>query len=134
MLLRKEEAGVPAQTDAQTVLGKGCVLDGELELDGSVRIDGAVNGKIRAKETVVVSVGAQVVAEVSAAIVVVYGTVEGDIRATSLIELHPPARVKGTLEAPTLTIEKGVFFEGTCKMEPAGAAQSARPGPQLRVG
>ena len=54
--------------------------------------------------------------------------VEGNIRATQLIELHTPGRVKGNLETPSLSIDKGVMFEGACKMESAkGGIQTPTP-------
>jgi len=55
---------------------------------------------------------------------VVNGQVEGNIRATQLIELHNPGRVKGNLETPSLSIDKGVMFEGACKMESMGKTTS----------
>jgi cytoskeletal protein CcmA (bactofilin family) len=55
--------------------------------------------------------------------------VEGNVKATQLIELKQPGRVKGTLEAPALSIDRGVMFEGTCKMENLSAAkQPPAPG------
>jgi cytoskeletal protein CcmA (bactofilin family) len=54
--------------------------------------------------------------------------VEGNIRATQLIELHTPGRVKGNLETPSLSIDKGVMFEGSCKMDGAkGGSQTPTP-------
>jgi cytoskeletal protein CcmA (bactofilin family) len=44
--------------------------------------------------------------------------VSGNIRATSRIELHPPARVFGDLTAPVVVIDAGVVFEGNCTMKP----------------
>jgi cytoskeletal protein CcmA (bactofilin family) len=48
------------------------------------------------------------------------------------VELHPPARVRGTLETPSLMIAKGVVFEGQCKMDEAPGARGGKtplPGP-----
>ena len=39
------------------------------------------------------------------------------VPASHLIELHAPAHVRGNLETPSLFIDKGVIFEGACKME-----------------
>ena len=43
------------------------------------------------------------------------------------MELHHPAKVRGNLETPTLMIEKGVVFEGQCKME--GVERAGKPAP-----
>lgn len=126
-MLKREEDSVSARTgDVHTLLGKGSEFDGKLTFEGQVRIDGKFSGQIMTKDTLVIGDGARVNAEIFAGTVIVNGTVEGNIRATQLIELHQPARIKGNLEAPTLTIDRGVIFEGQCKMEnlkpPAGAA------------
>ena len=91
---------------------------------------GYVNGKnivyIATKDTLVIGEGAKVNAEIQAGTVIVNGQVEGNIKASVMVELHPPARVKGSIETPALSIDKGVIFEGTCKMEssPNGASKA----------
>ena len=56
---------------------------------------------------------------------IVNGIVEGNIRATQTIELHQPGRVKGSLETPSLAMDRGVIFEGSCKMENLGSKPAA---------
>ena len=121
---------VRAAGDVHTLLGKGSEFEGKLSFEGQVRIDGKYSGHISTKDTLVIGEGARVNAEIQAGTVIVNGMVEGNIRATSMVELHPPARVKGSIESPALSIDKGVIFEGTCKMEssPNGAS---KPPPSL---
>jgi cytoskeletal protein CcmA (bactofilin family) len=59
--------------------------------------------------------------------VVVFGEVNGNIKATQLVELKSSARVKGNIETPSLVIEKGVVFEGACKMENLGKGATITP-------
>ena len=54
---------------------------------------------------------------INAGSVVINGEVQGNVHAKNSIELHQPARVHGNLESPQLSIDKGVIFEGTSKME-----------------
>jgi cytoskeletal protein CcmA (bactofilin family) len=125
---RKEENTVSVKAgDVHTLLGRGSEFEGKLSFEGQVRIDGRFSGQISTKDTLVVGEGARVSAEISAGHVVVNGTVEGNIKATNMVELHPPARVKGSIESPALSIDKGVIFEGTCKME--NLKQGAPPAP-----
>ena len=42
---------------------------------------------------------------------------EDQFRAKTSVELHQPAKMKGNIETPSLMIEKGVTFEGQCKMD-----------------
>ena len=103
--------------EVHTLLGKGSEFEGKLTFEGQVRIDGKFSGQIFTKDTLVIGEGARVNAEINAGTVIVNGVVEGNIRATQLIELHTPGRVKGNMETPALSIDKGVMFEGSCKME-----------------
>ncbi len=115
---KQETTNVSGRTgELHTLLGKGSEFEGKLAFEGQVRIDGKYSGQIQTKDLLVIGESARVTAEISAGTVVVNGAVEGTIRATTLVELHPPARVKGTIETPALAIEKGVVFEGTTKME-----------------
>ena len=113
--------------DVHTLLGQGSEFDGKLTFEGQVRIDGAFTGQISTQDLLIIGESARIKADIHAGTVVVYGNVEGTITARTLIELHPPARVRGTLETPALAIEKGVVWEGTTKMEQAGKASTPPP-------
>jgi cytoskeletal protein CcmA (bactofilin family) len=88
----------------------------------------------------VVGEGAEISAEIEVGVIIIQGNVTGNIRAKKACELHAPARVKGNIETPSLYIDKGVMFEGHCKMENLGgpmrpttldglaAAAGAKPG------
>lgn len=106
--------------DVHTLLGKGSEFEGKLSFEGQVRIDGKYSGQISTKDVLVIGEGARVNAEISAGTVIINGQVEGNIKATGMVELHPPARVKGSIESPALSMDKGVIFEGTMKMESLG--------------
>ncbi len=124
----KEEIAVTARTgELHTLLGKGSEFDGKLSFEGQVRIDGKYTGHISTKDVLVIGESAKVNAEISAGTVIINGTVEGVIRATQVVELHPPARVKGTIETPSMSMEKGVIFEGTTKMGGEAGKPSAVP-------
>lgn len=125
----KEEKAVSGRTggDIDSLLGKGSEFDGKLTFEGQVRIDGKFSGQILTKDVLTIGPGAKVNAEITAGTVIVNGQVEGTIRASALVELHPPARVKGSIETPALSIEKGVIFEGSTKMEAQAAKPAAAP-------
>jgi cytoskeletal protein CcmA (bactofilin family) len=106
--------------EVHTLLGKGSEFEGKLTFEGQVRIDGKFSGQIMTKDTLVIGDGARVNAEIQAGTVIINGMVEGNVRATSIIEVHQPGRVKGNLETPALAMDRGVIFEGTCKMENLG--------------
>ncbi len=118
---KREEDSVSTRAgEVHTLLGKGSEFEGKLTFEGQVRIDGKFSGQIMTKDTLVIGDGARVNAEIQAGTVIINGMVEGNVRATSIIEVHQPGRVKGNLETPALAMDRGVIFEGTCKMENLG--------------
>jgi len=125
----KEDFVATRPGEVHTLLGKGSEFEGKLTFEGQVRIDGKFMGQIITKDVLVVGEGARVQAEINAGTVIINGTVEGNVRATQLIELHAPARVKGNLESPALTMDRGVIFEGSSKMENLGGKGSTPPPP-----
>lgn len=117
MLKREDEITNRGGGELNALLGRGSEFEGKLTFEGTVRIDGKFSGEIHTNDVLVIGEGAKISAEISAGSVVVNGEVQGNIKAKTSIELHQPARVRGNLEAPTLSIDKGVIFEGSCKME-----------------
>jgi cytoskeletal protein CcmA (bactofilin family) len=111
--------------DITTILGKGSSFSGKLTFEGTVRIDGVFAGEIQTDGTLVIGESAQVEAEIRAATVVVQGVVRGDVTATSALELHAPARIYGNIAAPSLMIQKGAIFQGSCRMEGEGVVAQA---------
>jgi cytoskeletal protein CcmA (bactofilin family) len=103
--------------EINTLLGRGSEFEGKLTFEGTVRVDGKLSGEIFSEDVLVVGEGAQISAEIEVGVIIVEGSVTGNIRAKRSVELHAPARVRGNIETPSLYIDKGVIFEGNCKME-----------------
>ena len=114
--------------EINTLLGRGSEFEGKLTFEGTVRIDGKLSGEIFSDDVLVIGEGASVSAEIDVGVLIVEGNVTGNIRAKRAVELHAPARVRGNIETPSLYVDKGVLFEGNCKMENIG--QPARPAPK----
>lgn len=112
-----------ATSELNALLGKGSEFDGKLAFEGTVRIDGNFTGEITTSDTLIVGDGARVQAEISCGAVVVHGEVIGNVKASQSVELHKPARLKGDVTTPSLTIEKGVMFEGRAQMEQAASSK-----------
>jgi cytoskeletal protein CcmA (bactofilin family) len=123
------EDAVSRPGELSSLLGKGSEFEGKLAFEGQVRIDGKFTGTISTKDVLVIAEGARVSAEVTAGTVIIHGVFEGNIRAAQLVEMKTPGRVKGTIEAPSIAIDRGVMFEGSTKMENLG-----KGGPVLDAG
>lgn len=104
-----------ADKGIQTFLGPEAVVEGKLVFDGTLRLDGRYSGRIESKGgLMVVGENAVVKADIFVHTADVSGQVTGNITATDRIELHPPARVVGDLNAPVVVIGAGVAFQGNC--------------------
>jgi cytoskeletal protein CcmA (bactofilin family) len=118
MLKREELTTVSTGTgDLNALLGRGSEFEGKLTFEGTVRIDGKFTGTIITNDVLVVGEGAKISAEITCGTIIVHGEVSGNVRAKNAVELHHPAKMRGNVEAPSLMVEKGVIFEGQCKMD-----------------
>jgi cytoskeletal protein CcmA (bactofilin family) len=118
-------------TEITALLGRGTRFEGKLYFDGRVRVDGSFTGTIEGEDVLVIGEGALVRGEVLVGTCIVTGgEVVADIRARDAIELYAPAKVKGTLHAPAVFIDRGVVFEGTCKMAPLDEEPAPAPAPE----
>ena len=106
-------------TEITALLGRGTRFEGKLLIEGRVRLDGQVVGSIFGDATLIVGEGAHVQADIEVTNVIIRGgKVQGKIRAKDAIELYVPSRVTADLHAPSVYIEKGAHFEGSCHMGP----------------
>jgi cytoskeletal protein CcmA (bactofilin family) len=104
-------------------VGSGTVITGEASFKSMLRVDGRFSGRINSTDgTLIVGAGGQVDANIEVAIATIHGVVNGDIVASDRIELGRAAKLTGNIQAPSLMIEQGAVFEGTCKMTQAKAA------------
>ncbi len=113
-------------TEITALLGRGTRFEGKLFFEGRVRIDGIFNGDIKSDDTLIIGDGAEVHAEIEVATVIVRGgVIHGNIRAKNSIEIHAPGKLIGNIRSPSVFIERGVEFQGSCQMdvatEPAGS-------------
>ena len=118
-------------TEITALLGKGTTFEGKLQFEGRVRVDGVFKGEIRSDDTLIIGDGAEVHAEIDVAVVIVRGgAVHGNVRAKTSIEIHAPGKLIGNIHSPSVFIDRGVEFQGSCRMDPIDATahpvQSAR--------
>lgn len=108
-------------------VGGSTVVSGDAEFKGMLRIDGRFTGRVRSeKGSLIVSAGGVVEASIEVASAKINGTVNGDITATGRIELGRSARVNGNLLTPSLVIEEGAIFEGSCRMQTQPTPQAVK--------
>jgi cytoskeletal protein CcmA (bactofilin family) len=115
MLGRKKETELSSQ-EVRTILGPGCLFEGNLTIpEGLTRIDGEVIGNIKGNGSLIIGERGSVKGDLSVENVVVYGKVQGNIRARSL-EIRASGRVDGDVQVQELMVEKGAIYNGKCSM------------------
>ena len=105
-------------TEITALLGRGTRFEGKLFFEGRVRVDGVFKGEIKSDDTLIIGDGAEVHAEIDVATVIIRGgVVHGNVRASTSIEIHAPGKLVGNISSPSLFIERGVEFQGSCRMD-----------------
>ncbi len=98
-------------------VGSGTVITGESSFKSMLRVDGRFSGRITSGTgTLIVGAGGQVDANIEVDVATIHGVVNGDIIAGNRIELGRAAKLNGNIQTPSLVIEQGAVFEGSCKM------------------
>ena len=134
---RRDPNNLPATGAGYSVLDAQLTVRGDIETDGTLRVDGRLDGSIRRADIVVIGNGATVVGDISAREVIVGGSVQGNVTATTRIELQPSAVVTGDIDAGAIMIQEGCVVQGrltvtntpTAKERPAKAAKARAPMP-----
>ena len=109
-------------------VGAGTLVTGEANFKAMMRVDGHLSGRVSSSSgTLIVGANGKVDANIEVAVAVIQGTINGDIIATQRLELGRAAKVNGNIQTPSLIIEQGAVFEGTCKMlQMTAAADKAK--------
>jgi len=104
-------------------VGSGTVITGEASFKSMLRVDGRYSGRIASTGgALIVGAGGQVDANIEVAVATIHGIVNGDIIASERVELGRAAKLTGNIQTPSLIIEQGATFEGSCKMTQQKAA------------
>ena len=102
-----QKSGVPS------IISADLRITGNLKSDGDIQVDGHVEGDIDSA-TLTVGEGAHVKGHISCESVRVCGTVDGAVKAKSVV-MAKTARVIGDIIHDSLAIEAGAFIEGNIK-------------------
>jgi cytoskeletal protein CcmA (bactofilin family) len=106
-----------------TVLGKSMRVHGDVTGSEDLIVEGELHGSISVGGArVTLGPTARVRADILAQDVVIFGRLEGDIRASGRVELRSSAMVLGNIVSHGLSIEENAAFRG--KVLPASSAGS----------
>jgi cytoskeletal protein CcmA (bactofilin family) len=124
----KPEAGGATRDPIENILGRSCLVRGDLIADGAFRIDGTVEGSVESRGAVVIGEGGVVRGDVRGTEVVVAGQILGNVTCSGHLEIMAKGKIEGDLDARSMRIETGGVFRGTSRMGGEDAAPGDEPG------
>jgi len=114
-------------TERVSVLGPTLHFKGELHADEELLIKGRIEGSITHSQRITVCAEGTVTANVRAQVIVVEGTVNGDLQAEKSVMVRETAKLRGNITAPSVSIVEGALFTGGIDMEKKVVAAEAAP-------
>jgi cytoskeletal protein CcmA (bactofilin family) len=115
--VKRDEIPTSLGGTSDLLLGAGSEFEGKLNFKGTVRIDAIFKGSIETDDVLIVGEHARIQADITCGTVIIHGQVNGNVRAKTGVELRATARVRGDLDTPSISAEKGAFLQGSVKME-----------------
>jgi cytoskeletal protein CcmA (bactofilin family) len=126
--------------EGSTVIGKSVVIHGQLSGSEDLYMDGEIEGSITLQDSrLTVGPNARVKADLRVRDAIVFGRVEGNVRASGRIEMRQSAAVVGDLFAARLSVEENAVIQGRVELtqgtnvSQGGATGSASTSPQMSV-
>jgi cytoskeletal protein CcmA (bactofilin family) len=109
LTLKQRPHGGPIESEPE--------LNGEISFKDMLRVNGHIAGKVMSqKGTLIVDPSALVDGDIEVGVVVISGTVNGDVIGHQRVELGPAAIINGNISTRTLTMKPGAVFQGDCRM------------------
>ncbi len=99
-----------------TVIGKDTVITGDVEFEGGLHLDGGIVGNVSGKDdassSITISEQGTIEGDVRVDVLILNGTVVGDVYANERVELASKARVTGTVYYRLLEMAMGAEVNG----------------------
>jgi cytoskeletal protein CcmA (bactofilin family) len=100
-------------------IDQGSSFEGKLSFKDTVRIDGHFSGQITSENTLVIGESGVIEADIRSQVVIVSGTIHGNVAAQRKVVMHKSAQVDGDVETPSLVMEEGAVLNGKLNMATA---------------
>lgn len=98
------------------LIGKGTVVNGEINAESSIRIDGKLKGKLKCKSTVTIGQSGEIDGDMEANNANVSGKIKGSVIVKQKLVLESTSALIGELKASKLIVDEGAVFDGTSHM------------------
>jgi cytoskeletal protein CcmA (bactofilin family) len=108
-------------------IGKSVQIRGELTGSEDLYLDGEIEGTIDLRDhTLIIGPNGKIKAGITARDLVVHGKIEGNVTASSKVELRKSSTLIGDIKTQRIVIEDGAFFKGAIDIQEKDTKQEAR--------
>src|ERR1700712_1035842 len=97
-------------SDRASVIGPTLYFKGDLSAEEDLLIQGRVEGSVTDTQRLTIGAQGTVKAYIRAQLIVVEGSVEGDLNAEKSVVVKDTARIIGNISSPSLSIAEGAAF------------------------
>ncbi|MFT4834368.1 MAG: cytoskeletal protein CcmA (bactofilin family) [Marinoscillum sp.] len=116
MFKRKDMKVVEEGSLSNNIIGKGTVLEGNLETFGNIRIEGKVIGTVKTKSKAAFGQSSEIEGSIHAQNAEIAGHIKGKVEVADILVLKDTAVIDGDIITNKLVIESGAVFNGSCNM------------------
>lgn len=111
----------------ETIIGRESAVQGTIRSEQSIRIQGTAEAEIQCARAVIIEEGARVTADskISASEVTISGELNGKVFCSGRVEIKPTGRVTGEINAASVVMVEGAFFDGQLRMKNRGQPDDA---------
>jgi len=113
---KQENMAVQDASNSSNIIGKGTIVEGNIETYGNIRIEGKVNGSVKSKSKIALGQSSYVDGNIVAQNAEISGEVKGVVEVSDQLILRPTAVIAGDIITNKLIVESGATFNGSCKM------------------
>jgi len=106
-----------------TLVGEGASFEGIITTS-SARIDGSFKGEAKLYGSLIIGEKGLVIGDISSPKVIVFGKVEGKIKA-NVLEIKETGNIDGDITVQTLTVDNGGLFNGSSVMKRSDHAKES---------
>ena len=117
---KQENMAAQDASNSSNIIGKGTIVEGNIETFGNIRVEGKVVGSVKSKSKIALGQSSYVEGNIIAQNAEISGEVKGVVEVSDQLILRPSAIVDGDIVTGKLIVESGATFNGGCKM---GVAQ-----------
>lgn len=118
------EAFVESREVLQNVIGKGTIIEGNVQAEGDLVVEGVVKGDVTTKTKLITGASSIIEGNILAQHAEIAGRVQGTVKALGLLVINSSGTILGDVITKDLNVESGSTFNGRLQV---GGSVSTTP-------